>query len=61
MQITGLLVLCGGNKKSPGCLSDRGWLIMMHFAAAMRLRKSLIAAAFIAHIRSAMGADRSRY
>jgi hypothetical protein len=34
---------------------------MMHFAAAMRLRKSLIAAAFIAHIRSAMGADRSRY
>jgi hypothetical protein len=28
---------------------------MMHFAAAMRLRKSLIAAAFIAHIRSADG------
>jgi hypothetical protein len=28
---------------------------MMHFAAAMRLRKSLIAAAFVAHIRSAMG------
>jgi hypothetical protein len=28
---------------------------MIHFAAAMRLRKSLIAAAFIAHIRSAMG------
>jgi hypothetical protein len=42
-------------QKSPGCLSDGGWLIMMHFAAAMRLRKSLIAAAFIAHIRSAMG------
>ena len=48
MQITGLLVLCGGNKKAPGCLSDGGWLIMMHFAGAMRLRKSLIAAAFIA-------------
>jgi hypothetical protein len=61
MQITGLLVLCGGNKKAPAAWSDRGWLIMMHFAAAMRLRKSLIAAAFIAHIRSAMGADRSRY
>jgi hypothetical protein len=28
---------------------------MMHFAEAMRLRKSLILAAFIAHIGSAMG------
>jgi hypothetical protein len=28
---------------------------MMHFAAAMRVRKSLIVAAFTAHIGSAMG------